>query len=121
MFISSRDRISRVQSGVHARYQAIKLCDGTFAVTYLSLPDLNFKCFFGECVNIHIYRSREQTIFWTIVAQATNHAFRYVPEENLVSSENIEHLKRIFELPIEVAERLTDDELCEDVTDGLDE
>jgi hypothetical protein len=50
-----------------------------------------------------------------------NYAFRYIPEENLVSAENVDRLKQIFGLPIEEAEVLTDDELCEDVTEGLDE
>ena len=51
----------------------------------------------------------------------TNHAFRYIDSENHISNENIDHLEKIFELPIEVAEALTDDELYEDVTEGLDE
>jgi len=51
----------------------------------------------------------------------TNYAFRYIDEEILASTENIDHMKQIFELPIEEAEALTDDELCEEVTEGLDE
>jgi hypothetical protein len=51
----------------------------------------------------------------------TNYAFRYIESENHISDQNLHHLKMIFELPIEEAEALTDDELCEDVTEGLDE
>jgi hypothetical protein len=50
----------------------------------------------------------------------TNHAFRYIDSENHISSENVDRLKKIFELPIEEAEALTDDELREEVTEGID-
>jgi len=50
----------------------------------------------------------------------TNYAFRYMAEEILASAEIIEHLKSVWTLPIEEAEA-TDDELCEDITEGLDQ
>jgi len=43
-----------------------------------------------------------------------NHLFRYVPEENFVSHENIERIRKIMTLPREEAEKLTEDELNED-------
>ncbi len=51
----------------------------------------------------------------------TNSAFRYLPEENLISDENHDHLEEIFSVPIEDAVELTDDELDEDVTEGVRE
>ncbi len=50
-----------------------------------------------------------------------NYAFRYIDQEILASAENIEYIREIFSLPIDDALELTDDELCEDLTEGLDE
>jgi len=46
-----------------------------------------------------------------------NHLFRYLPEENTVSAENIERIRKIMALPLE-AQELTEDELNEEVLNG---
>jgi hypothetical protein len=48
-----------------------------------------------------------------------NWAFKYIDEEPLISEENIDRLKQIFELPIHEAIQLTEDELDEDVDPSL--
>lgn len=50
-----------------------------------------------------------------------NYAVRYTAEENLISDENIKHLEKIFELPIDEAIDLTSDESDDGLTGGLDE
>jgi hypothetical protein len=48
-----------------------------------------------------------------------NSAFRYLPEEILITEEQVDHMKKIFEVPLHEAIELTDDELDEDVTEGV--
>jgi len=43
-----------------------------------------------------------------------NHLFRYLAEENMVSAENIERIRKIMALPMADAQELTEDELNED-------
>jgi hypothetical protein len=50
-----------------------------------------------------------------------NYAFRYIEEEPLISAEQIERMRQIYEAPIDEAEQLTEDELDEDLREGLSE
>jgi hypothetical protein len=50
-----------------------------------------------------------------------NHAFRYIDEEALILAEQIDRMREIFASPMDHAERLTEDELNEDLTEGLAE